>query len=220
MRKKAILLILAVSISTVLKAQLEETKNLLVGMDLTTDLWQDTPENVSPRTINRGMNIYGLYEFKLGESNFSFAAGLGWGVNSLYSNALIDNVSAEEVSFTQIPDSINYDKSKLVMSFLDVPLEFRYRGESGFKMALGFKAGYLVESHTKYKGNMLDGSGSEIKIKRKNIESLQDFRYGPYVRVGYRWLNFFGYYSLSNTFGEGQGPDMYPITVGISFLPY
>lgn len=106
------------------------------------------------------------------------------------------------------------------MSYLDIPIEFRFRSESDFKLALGFKAGYLLESHTKYKGKSLDGAGNDVKSKQKGIESLQEFRYGPYMRIGYRWINFFGYYSLSNTFGEGQGPGMYPVSVGISFMPY
>ena len=52
----------------------------------------------------------------------------------------------------------------ILEDYVDVPLEIRFKTKAdaqnqSFKFAVGFKGGYLVNSHTKYKD-----SGGKIKI--------------------------------------------------------
>jgi hypothetical protein len=125
-----------------------------------------------------------------------------------------------ETTFIKIPDSISYKKSKLVITYLDIPIEFRVKTKSKFRAAIGFKVGYLLNVHSKYKGDNFLGNNDKVKQKSTNVKYLELFRYGPTVRIGYRWFNITTYYSLSYLFKAGRGPDMYPISVGISLMPF
>ncbi len=86
---------------------------------------------------------------------------------------------------------------------------------------MGFKFGFLVRGHTKYKGDdYIDGTTQEVIIKKKKLAFMEKNRYGFTGRIGYKWLNLWGYYQLSTLFEKGKGPEMYPISVGITIIPF
>lgn len=196
-------------------------KKFNMGVDIFTDFLQDTPEDVEFKTINRGFNVFGMYNYRFGLSNFSFAIGLGLGSHNFYSNALVSEAN-DSTFFVKIADSIDYKKSKLNVNYIDLPLEFRLKTPSKFRLALGFKAGILLSKHTKYKGKnaLHGGSEEEIILKSTDVNYLEKFRYGPTLRIGYKWINFTAYYQISKLFKPEQGPQMYPISVGITLMPY
>ncbi len=126
-------------------------------------------------------------------------------------------------SMTAIPDSIDYKKNKLSLNYLEIPFELRFRSkpDKSFRrlsIAAGFKAGYLIQSHTKYKGD--DANGNETKFKTFNIANLNKLRYGPTFRMGYGKVSLFGYLSISELFQEDKGPIAYPFSAGIMIIPY
>jgi hypothetical protein len=108
------------------------------------------------------------------------------------------------------------------MTYIDIPLEFRVRGTPNkktgwqWKLAAGFKFGFLVGSKWKYKGESLDNSGEDVKFKDVKVANMNKLRYGVYLRGGYGMFNLFCYYSLSNTFVANKGPKMNPIVFGLS----
>jgi len=195
-------------------------KKFSIGVDLFSDIWSDVPDNISQRTINKGFNIFGMYNYKFGKSNFSFAIGAGLGNHNFFSNSVIEDVRSDSLIFNIIPDSVSYNKSKIGVTYLDIPLEFRLKTKGKFIMSLGVKAGYLISSNAKYKGKNINDNTQKIKVKRKDIKNLETFRYGATFRVGYKGLSIYGYYSLSKLFKKDQSNEMYPISVGISFMPF
>ena len=91
---------------------------------------------------------------------------------------------------------------------------------------LGFKAGFLIGSSTKYMGdgpitttNYTLAAGKQ-RVKFWGIENLESFTYGPTLRIGYKWIHLYGYYMLSTLFDTSRGPEMYPITVGFVLMPF
>ena len=217
--KKSIILLLSLFIITSSYSQVvnESTKRKFsIGFDIFTDVWQNTPDSLSLHTINRGVNTFGMYNYQFGSSKFSFAFGLGLCVHNMYGNALPGELNDSTI-FNKIPDSISYKKSKIAISYIDLPIEFRFKSKSKFRIAIGFKGGYLLNVHSKYKG---DENGDKVTIKSTNVKYLELFRYGPTFKIGYKWFNITGYYSLSKLFKKGRGPDMYPISVGISLMPF
>ena len=198
-------------------------KKVSSGMDVFTDIWQNMPDSVQSRKINQGINIYAMYSFPVGKSDFSFAIGGGIASHNLYLKGIVKTV-ANKTAFYPVKSSTNkpisYDKSKLNLTYLDIPLELRYKNKNQFRVSAGFKVGFLLSNHTKYKGNSLDGSGLKVKEKLANIQNVESMRYGVTGLVGYKWINLTLFYSLSKVFKDGLGPQVYPISVGIALRPY
>jgi hypothetical protein len=235
-------------------ARLEQADRILV--DIFTDIWMNTPGDsvMSLQAIQRGANINVLRDFPLGESNFSFAVGLGVSCHNLYSNAWPVRESVQDTNsalgyvftgktvFQKLPDSaqtfsgsmmdVDYKNNKLALVYIDLPLEFRFRTKNQgqkFKVALGFKVGYLLSSHTKYRGDDVSlnyinnswGLVSEetVKTKTYKVPNLESYRMGPTLRIGWGWVNVSAYYSLTKLFKKGKGYEMYPISVGLTITP-
>ena len=79
--------------------------------------------------------------------------------------------------------------------------------------------GYLIDSKQKYKGDRYD-EAVMVKEKTKTIRQLEDWSYGFTLRVGYKFVSLYGYYQISNIFQRGKGPEMNPISVGITITPF
>lgn len=203
-------------------------KKVNSGMDVFTDIWQGMPDSVKSRTINQGISIYAMYSFPMAKSsNLSFAIGGGITSHNLYLKGIVKTVDILTVNQTVFAPaktsankSVSYDKSKLNLTYLDIPLELRYKNKQEFRVSVGFKVGFLLSDHTKYKGNSLDGSGIKVKEKSADIKYIENTRYGVTALAGYKWINMTFFYSLSKVFTTDRGPEVYPISIGISLRPY
>jgi hypothetical protein len=153
----------------------------------------------------------------------SFSPGIGIGVHNLYSSSflVVNNDTSDFVKILDVYPDLPFKKSKLAVTYLDIPLELRYKSKSEFRVAVGFKFGFLLQAHTKYKGNdYLEGTSDRVIYKKAKIQNLEKNRYGFTARIGYKWLNLWGYYQLSTLFTADKGPDMYPISLGITIIPF
>lgn len=195
-------------------------KRFSFGADIFADIWMNQPKGVDVRTINQGMNVFGMYNYPFKpEGRFSFAFGIGGGFHNMYSNSVIKDIKADSIEFVVIPDSVSYKKSKISMTYIDIPFEFRYKSPTKFRVAVGFKIGYLLDGKTKYKGNNIHGD--QYIEKQKQINFVEKFRFGPHIRVGYHWFSIYAYYQVTSIFQRNKGPNnLYPISVGITLLPF
>lgn len=224
MRKLLTILITCLAVTS-LQAQNAETlsKKFTTGIDIFNDLVQDAPAGIEYRTINPGVNIYGMYTYEIPKSTISLAIGLGLGMHNLHSNGLLSDSAANSV-LTPFPETANgrnvdYKQNKLQLTYLDIPAEIRFKSKGGFRLAAGIKAGYLLSAHTKYKGDDLDG-GRTVKIKEGSLPNLEKWRFGPTFQIGYKFVNLTAFYSLSRVFTETTEIEIYPISVGISLRPF
>jgi len=221
MRKILFIIVCLISYSSFSQVVTEETKRQFTfGLDIFTDIWQDVPQGIEPQTINPGVNIFGSYNYMFGTSNVSFSPGIGLGVHNLYSDSWL-RVNNEFAYFEPIPDSISFRKSKLTATYVDIPIELRYKSKGEFRVAVGFKFGFLIKAQTKYKGNnYIENTVDQVIIKTAHFNFVESTRYGFTGRIGYKWLNVWGYYQLSTMFTSGKGPEMYPISIGITVIPF
>lgn len=194
-------------------------KRIAIGLGLITDIWQNVPSNVSTRTINQGFHGYILYGIPFGKSNFGFGVGLGLTVHNMYGNFTVTGKN-DTTRFTPIPDSLGYKRSKMTLPYLELPLEFHFATKKKFAVGIGFKLGYLLPAFTKYVGDNPLPPHEELRMKLRNLKNLENFAYGPYLRIGYKWFHLFGYWQLSDVFKKGLGPDVYPISVGFLLRPF
>jgi hypothetical protein len=193
-------------------------RRVSVGTDIYQDFWLNWPEKMNVRAINQGAGAFITYNVPLGEGPMSFAIGAGIGWHNLYSNMTIDNIKADTISFSRIPDTISYQKSKLGLTYLDFPVELRFAAKNKVRFSVGVKLGYLLDAKTKYKGDNLEGD--EYISKLKQVNNVDKFRFGPVVRVGYNWFQVMAYYSVTKIFDKGLGPELSPISVGVTFMPF
>jgi hypothetical protein len=200
-------------------------RKVTVGVDVFTDIWiyqQLTPymeRDFKTRTINQGATGFVMYNFALGESMNSFSVGLAIRAHNMYSNSVIRDIKADTIEFEVIPDNIDYRKVKINPVYLDLPVEFKLRTEKGFKLGLGVKVGYLIDSKEKYKGNR-PSDNYNVLTKTKDINQMESWVFGATLRIGYRYVSAFGYYQFTNIFRSGRGPELFPISVGITITPF
>jgi hypothetical protein len=196
-------------------------KRVIIGVGMFTDIWiKDFPEGVRTRDINQGFQTFAAYNVPFGKSNFGFSIGVGMRIHNLYGNFLVKSTQTY-TDLERIGDSIDYKRSKLVMPFLELPIEFRFKSESKVSVGVGFKVAYMLPAHSKYVGENYElDDGVELRVKYREIENLEQFSYGPTLRIGYRWFSINGYYSIAKLFTKGKGPDMYPISVGFLLMPF
>ena len=232
--KKVLLIILlfTTAMASAQDAKLGLLKRLNTRVDLFSDIWQTKNDSIKPGSINPGISFYVMLDNPLGEGKtpWSWAVGAGLTSESLYNNVLIgyklNTGGVYETYFYKIPKktatgaTLTYKKNKMVYTFLDLPFEMRYRTETGFKVAVGLKYGLLLGFHTKYKGDDPAGKLGFVKLKQASSTNLQSNRYGVTLAIGYKSIMFNGYYQLSKTYKDNLGPDMYPVSVGISLHPF
>ena len=187
-------------------------RNFLL-IELTHSNWMDTPDNIDVEGKSRGFNFYFMNEYGLGGSNVSVAAGLGLGTDNVFSNG---DFAESEDSTLLIPfeEGFDYKKNKLATTFLDLPVELRVKTNPGnngksFKVAAGFKAGLLINNHTKLKTD-------DDKFKQHKINHIENFRYGPTARIGYGDFSINGFMQLNELF-DTTGPQVKPFSIGITF---
>ncbi len=187
------------------------------------------PNDFKLSGFNRGINVYFMYDIVLGKKNkpqhFSIAPGIGVGSENYYFKKYKMTWHYDSITrFVPLGDSISSKNSKLNMTYIDIPIEFRYRSTPNkktgmsWKIAVGFKFGFLIGSKWKYKGEDPNKgtNGENVTIKDIKVANMSKLRYGPMIRGGYGPVSLFGYYSIGGAFSTGKGPKMNPIVFGIS----
>lgn len=186
-------------------------------LNLTSDNWGSlSPEIKSKPFRSRGFSFLIMNERLNKTGNFGFGAGVGFMSQNVHTNAYPENsgINNSSTTLVSIPDSL-YDINKLSLNFITAAIELRIHTNLNeqrerFKINLGFLAGYLVQSHTKFEGKY-------GKYKGYNIKNLNKLQYGLFARIGYSNYAINGYYSLVDVFKTGKGPELIPYSIGISF---
>lgn len=222
------------------KKKRKPPKKEMILINLNFDSWLGHPSTVSPKWFSsRGVDVAVLYDYVIAKSLFSIAAGVGFNSHNIHMEAF---PVAYQVTGTKEPSSIysythldpnffqgqKISVNKISTNFIDIPVEVRFRSKphkNGKRIAasVGFKLGWLVQSHTKTKVDgdyFYEGINFGRKIKTYDIPNLTKFRYGLTARVGYAnfYVNFF--YSLTPLFINGRGTEATPISLGIGVSPF
>lgn len=150
--------------------------------------------------------------------NKAIAIGLGYAINNFNQNIIITKTDGiPQYSFPD--DETNFDKNKLTLHYLEIPLEYRWRTSVPethifWRIYTGFKLSYLIYDRSKYT------NGSD-KVITTNNKDLNKFQYGVYMAAGRNTWNFHIYYGLNPIFKsakiEGESIDMNTLNMGLMF---
>ena len=171
-----------------------------------------------------GVNL-NLFEqnFNLYHGNIGITTGLGISWDN-YRFAKDITLRSDTSVIWSREENIDFKKNKLTACYLNVPLIFEFQthkfdqeGEmnKNFHFGVGGTFGYRIGSHTK---QVYEISGKTYKPKVYDQFHLSPFRYGLTARVGWGFINLFANYSLSTLFEKNEGPEMYPLMVGVSIV--
>jgi hypothetical protein len=166
--------------------------------------------------FNRQLNVAFMYDIPMQKTNFSLAAGLGIGSD----HYMLNDMSLDLRNTSAVPDFQNtdgYSKFKLAATYLEIPLELRYRAvpenaNKGFKVGLGLKVGNLINAHTRSVENV---SGSKLIEKEASKRLFNTWRFAGTARVGYGNFAFYGTYALNGIFKENGTYDVNPYSFGL-----
>ena len=209
------------TVSSVLRSQKH-----LVFIDITQNMWLHLPNEITTKFISGGFNISIFYDFFITKKYFGIAPGISFSNATVKSNAIpVKNPAAFPGGFTDmivVSDSpVHYLRNKISTSYLDLPVEFRFRikpDERGknFWFAPGVRAGVLLSDFWKKK---IDSPGNWNKEKIYNIQFIEKFHYGVSLRAGYYKFGVYVFYSLTDLFERKQGTLLTPFSVGIALTP-
>ena len=190
--------------------------------------WIGAPDSVKShmKGFNRSANIYAMINkpFK-GDPRFSFAFGLGVGVNNVYFKEMeVDIASSSAIlPFRTTQGTNHFKKYKLSTAYLEAPLEFRFTANpempsKTIKIALGAKLGTMLNAQTKNK-NLLTSNGSALNGFTQKETSKAYFnttRLSGTIRAGYGNFSLYSAYTFTNLFKDGVAKSVNPIQFGIT----
>ena len=221
--KKVFFTLIALVVSATAFAQLIANKTdnkVTAGVDLFSDIQLMTSDNWDARGFNQGVSWAITYNFPLGESTkHTVSIGAGMSHHNYFSYSHILNPYADTLTYVQCRDMENFKRFKVNANYADIPLELRFRIKDQVEIGVGFKLGILVMAKTKYVGP--DDDGTMIHQKYTYIDNLERYTYSATLRVGWKWVSAFAAYQLNPVFEVGHdGPEIHPLSVGVSFSPF
>jgi hypothetical protein len=113
------------------------------------------------------------------------------------------------------PYDQNLKKSKLIVNYLTVPaiMEFHTgRYNRGFRIGVGVIGSLKCRSLTKVKWY---DEGDKKKEKNKGDFNISPLDYALTARLGVDNFEVYANYSMVPLFKKGQGPEVYPLSVGM-----
>ncbi len=180
--------------------------------------------------------------------NKSKTIGLITGLGLSWNNYRFNNTTMLSTDSSVIKGyymkNVSVRKTKLTTMYLTVPLIFEVqtnniKKSNRFHFGVGVVAKVRISTHTKIYFNEADkeysledpktGETLPITYRTPNASSrnivknfgsyyLQPIKLDATVRFGYGIINLFATYSINTMFQSGRGPELYPITVGITLV--
>lgn len=188
--------------------------------------WAGRPDTIKTKGLSRSFNAYFMFDFPF-KSNPHLSVGIGAGVgtDNIYFDKTYVGIKdvTEKLQFKDQSDTNHFKKNKLTTALLEAPLELRFSSKpatpnKSVKVALGIKAGILLNAHIKQK-TFQNASGSTLIAYTDKQSSKHFFNSNRFVgtaRIGYGVFSLFGTYQINTLFKEGLGPDVRPYTIGLT----
>jgi hypothetical protein len=186
-------------------------------VQLSYDTWVGAPDSMHIGGLSRGVNIAFMYDFPVKEgSHFSVAPGLGISSSNIFFKNQTLGIGQVSPTLDFRRDS-SYKHYKLATTFLEIPIEFRYRqfsdnANKGFKAGIGLKFGTLLNAHTK--GKKIVSGGKQVE-KTGDKRYFQTWRVAATARIGWGNVSLFTSYSLTPLLKQTAGPKFNTLSVGL-----
>lgn len=146
-------------------------------------------------------------------------AGFQWNNYRLKNDYTLS--STKDTLFAVVDSSLNISKNKLRTSYLRVPLLLEFntslKQNRSFHISAGLVAGLHLGTMYKQKYKV---DGVKTKAKSKGDYNVAPFKVDAMARVGYGAFNLYASLQLNELFDEGEGPELYPFTLGLTIAAF
>jgi len=156
------------------------------------------------KSIQMNFNLVTFNTLLNKSRTLGLSIGLGLSVeNYTFSNDL--TIKYTDGMMRPEPIDPSYKKSKLVATYLHMPIMLDWNIKKGLFLAVGLNFDLNIGGHTKIKFP---------KEKYRNC-NLNPFDIGATVRLGFRRLYVYGNYSFLEMFKQDRGPKAHRMSVGV-----
>jgi hypothetical protein len=180
----------------------------------------NTPSNGSfleldyAKSYQFGLNLFEK-DFHLYKNYINLVTGVGFNFNHYaFANNITLNPDTNYIAATT--DSIHFRKNKLNVSYVRAPLMLEINTsknpKKNFHIAGGVEFAYRIHAVTKQR---YDANDRHNRIKQRDDFNLEPFNMNLMARVGYNNVTVYATYGLNRFFKKDQGPQVYPVGLGI-----
>jgi hypothetical protein len=164
------------------------------------------------KTSNVGFDFF-QFKYKVSDKfRFYIGAGLDWNHIRLNNNVTFQK---NQATLTATQEVISFSKNRFSSRYLRIPIGFDFtktiQNDNKLHVVLGPELGFLLN------GKVKQESKERGKEKFKDDYNFNPFRYGGFVRVGYKGWGIYTKYYFNDVFAKGQGPaDLKNMSFGLS----
>lgn len=169
---------------------------------ITYNTLQNRPLGISQNKFTPSFSIGVVRDMPINKArNRAVAVGIGYSWNNYNQNILISENNGN-LQYNTIPNGTLFDKNKLSLHSIDIPIEYRWRTSvpethKFWRIYSGLKLSYLFYSQSNYED-------SQTSFMVVNNPDINKFQYGTYLSVGYNTVNFNIYYGLNPIFKSAE----------------
>lgn len=180
---------------------------------------RNKPELFGQRNLSYSLQLGLIKDLPLNKArNFGLGIGLGYAVNSYYSN-MVATQTPQGTSYSLVEQS-DFKRSKLETHALEFPLELRWRTSNAVEYRFwriygGAKLSYVFSGRSR-----MVMEGDRQGFSNGDIDPLQ---YGLMLSVGYHTWNLHFYYGLNPLLKDGvqldsgEPVDLKVLRIGVIF---
>lgn len=168
---------------------------------------QKSPAGLKQNKISPMVSFGFLRDMPINKNRtWAFAAGIGYTINIINDNLFL-SYNNENIVY-QVNSQVSYEKNKMTLQYLDLPLEIRWRtstfdSHEFWRIYTGFKFSYLINSHYNF-------VGAEGDLNIRGNTDINKLQCGVYTAMGRNTWNLYVYYGLNPIF-KSASIDQQPI---------
>jgi hypothetical protein len=169
--------------------------------------------------FNLNLFDYGFKFAQRGRSTFGLGVGLGigWNIYKFYDKSIdpmLQNGQFQALPYAGLEQRENFQKSKLQISSLKIPVFLTFQQKKGFHVSAGIVGNVRIGSSSKQVYSL--ASGLKGRSRNKSNFGLSPFRADAEVRLGYKHFSFFVTHALTDMFLSNHGPELSQYSFGVS----
>lgn len=185
------------------------------------NLMQGKPVGYRQYSFSTSLSAGFLRDMPINERrNHSIALGLGYSYSNIKHNLVVTDLGGGVKNYAVMNEG-GFDKNKLVLHYLEVPLELRWRNSNSidhrfWRVYAGAKVSMLLYDKAQYEPN----EGKTVKVR--NDSNMNRFVYSAYLSAGWNTWNFYACYAITplykNAYMEsGEELKMQSLNLGLIF---
>jgi hypothetical protein len=177
------------------------------------------PDGVVQRNLSYNLQAGFIKDIPFNQRrNFGIGLGLGYAVNSYYSNMVVSQ-NADALLY-EVKDVSEFNRSKLETHAIELPFEIRWRTSTAdeykfWRIYAGAKLGYVFSGRSR----VVTDSGTNGFTN----DDIEKWQYGLMVNFGYNTWNVHAYYALNpllkdgTVLDTGEAIDIRALRIGVIF---